>query len=170
MIRLNRPARWLGAVLLSLAMLAAAAPAMAQEISPDQLALARKYIDLTDKADVFGTTIAGTAALTLQQVLKLNPQLGQQAADAVTDVVAEYKQHRGELLDQIARIYAQHFTSDELQQYVTFYSSPAGQKLATSNFSINQQLQRVLQLYSINLQTEFYAKVRAKLKDRGLVN
>ncbi len=60
-------------------------------------------------------------------------------------MVKTYKAQRGQLMDQIARIYAQHFTSDELQQIVTFYSSPTGQKLASTNFDINQQLQKVMQ-------------------------
>lgn len=175
MIRSNRPARWLGAVLLSLSLAAVAAPAFAQqaatqqEISPDQLALARKYVDLTDISDVYGTTVAETAAQTLQQVLKLNPQIGNQANDVVMDVVKQYKGHRADLMDEISRLYAEKFTGDELKQYVDFYSSPAGQKLAKTNFEINQQLQRVLQLYTLNLKTEFFAKVRAELKDKGLM-
>jgi hypothetical protein len=168
MIRLHQRARWLTAAALSLAIFAAALPGYAQEVSPDQLALARKYIDLTDKVDIFGTTIANTAAQTLGQILKLNPTLGQQATDAITQVVGTYKGQKSELLDQVARVYAQHFTGDELQQIVTFYGSPAGQKLASTNFDINQQLQKVLQLYQINLSTEFYAKVRSVLKDKGV--
>ncbi|MDR3472808.1 MAG: DUF2059 domain-containing protein [Devosia sp.] len=167
MIRFNRHSGWLAAVVLSLTMLVAAAPALAQEVSPDQLALARKYVDLTDKVDIFGTSIADIAGRTLQQVLKLNPTLGGVATQAVTDVVNEYKQHRGDLLDQIARVYAQHFSTDELQQMVTFYSSATGQKLALSNFEINQELNKVMQLYQVNLSTEFYAKVRANLKAKG---
>lgn len=168
MMSFNRRLGWLAAAVISLAMFAASAPAFAQEVSPDQLALARKYVDLTDKVDIFGTSIADIAARTLQTVLRLNPTLGGQATQAVTDVVNEYKQRRGDLLDQIARVYAQHFTSDELKQLVTFYSSPVGQKLATSNFEINQQLNKVMQLYQVNLSTEFYAKVRANLKAKGI--
>jgi hypothetical protein len=178
MIRLNRGAMWIGAAALSLSLLTAATPALAQgqaktsqpaqEITPDRLALARKYIDLTDKVDIFGTTVAETAAQTLNQILKLNPGLEKQATSAVTDVVKQYKSQRGELMDQVARIYAQNFSTDELQQYVTFYSSAAGQKLAASNFDINQELQRVMELFSINLKTEFYEKVRTELKSQGV--
>jgi hypothetical protein len=174
MIRSNRPARWLGAALLSLSFMAVAAPGFAQqaqqqEISPDQLALARQYVDLTDITDLFGTTVAETAAQTLQQVLKLNPQIGNQANDVVMDVVKQYKGHNSDLMDQIARLYAERFTSDELKKYVDFYSSPEGKKLAKTNFEINQQAQQVLQLYTINLKTEFYAKVRAELKSKGVM-
>ena len=65
MISSNRRAKWLGAALLSLSMLAVSAPVMAQEISPDQLSLAKKYVDLTDKVDVYGTSVADVAARTL---------------------------------------------------------------------------------------------------------
>ncbi|MEO8883351.1 MAG: DUF2059 domain-containing protein [Devosia sp.] len=168
MISLNRRAAWLSAALLSLSMLAVSAPALAQEISPDQLTLAKKYVDLTDKVDVYGTSVTQVAALTLQQILKLNPTIQQQATDVVTDVVKGYKAQRGVLMDQVARVYASHFTTDELKQIVAFYSSPAGQKLATANFTVNQDLQKVMSLFQVNLSTEFYAKVRAGLKDKGV--
>ncbi len=167
MISFNRRAGWVAATVLVLSMLVSSMPSVAQEISPDQLALARKYVDLTDKVDLYGNSIAQMAGATLQQILKLNPTLGGEATAAVTDVVGQYKQRRSDLMDQIARVYAQHFTTDELQAYVTFYSSPAGQKLATSNFEINQQLSKVMQLFQANLSSEFYAKVRADLKAKG---
>lgn len=168
MISLNRRAAWLSAALLSLSMLAVSAPALAQEISPDQLTLAKKYVDLTDKVDVYGTSVADVAARTLQQVLKLNPTIQEQATDVVTEVVKDYKTQRGALMDQVARVYASHFTTDELKQIVAFYSSPAGQKLANTNFGVNQDLQKVMSLFQINLTTEFYAKVRAGLKAKGV--
>lgn len=168
MISFNQRATAVAAAVLTVAMLAFSAPVFAQEVSPDQLALARKYVDLTDKVDVYGTTVATVAAQTLSQVLKLNPGLGGQATEAVTEVVKTYKGHKGDLMDQIARTYAEHFTTDELQQIVTFYSSPAGAKLAATNFDVNQQLQKVMRLFQANLTTEFYAKVRAVLKEKGV--
>ena len=63
---------------------------------------------------------------------------------------------------------AEAFEATVDSQYVTFYSTPAGQKLATTNFTINQQLQRVMQVFTVNLKTEFYAKVRAELKTKGV--
>ena len=76
MTRINQRATAVAAAVLTVAMLAFSAPAFAQEVSPDQLALARKYVDLTDKVDVYGTTIATVAAQTLNQVyqkVRLSP-------------------------------------------------------------------------------------------------
>ena len=59
------------------------------------------------------------------------------------------------------------FTQDELQQIVTFYESPAGQKLADSAFGINRDAGKVMQLYAYNFGTEFVTKVRSELKAEG---
>ena len=56
-------------VALSLAF-GAAAPAMSQEIPPDQLALARKYVDLTNKAQIY-EAIAAMTAMVAPVMLKL---------------------------------------------------------------------------------------------------
>ncbi|MNL74118.1 hypothetical protein D3C87_1996880 [compost metagenome] len=72
------------------------------------------------------------------------------------------------MLDQFARVYALRFTMDELQTIVTFYESPTGQKLAQANAEINTDLQRVMQVFTNNLQREFFAKVRAELRAQNV--
>jgi hypothetical protein len=168
MIKLNRRAGWLAAAALALTMFSVSAPAFAQEISPDQMALARKYVDLTDKVDIYAASVTDVAQQTVGTILKLNPSIQQQVTAAVTVVINDYKGHRADLMDSIAIIYAQTFTADELQQYVTFYSTPAGQKLLSKNFDINQLLQGAIQTFHANLANEFYAKVKAELKSKGV--
>lgn len=186
---MHSPGRRFGvtlATVLSLAMLAAPLPALAQsgtpaqpakpaqssqavqEISPEHLALARKYVDLTDKQQVYETTVVQVAIDTTRQILSQNPKLTDKVNAVVTDVVKSYKPRKGELLNQIARVYAQKFSVPELKKIVAFYSSDVGQKLAIQNVYINQQLVKVMQLFQANLSTEFYAKVKAGLKKDGI--
>jgi len=146
----------------------AAAPAMAQEVAPEQLALARKYIDLTDRGAVYEVTIVETGVETMQQIVQRNPEIVDQTNAAITKVISDYKGRKGELLDEFARVYALRFTADELQQIVTFYESPTGQKLAQANSEINTDLQRVMQVFSNNLKREFFAKVRSELRTQGI--
>jgi hypothetical protein len=72
------------------------------------------------------------------------------------------------LFDQFARVYAQRFTMEELQQIVDFYETPTGKKLAESNLAINTDLQTVMKVFDNNLKPEFFAKVRAELKAAGI--
>ncbi|WDR02802.1 hypothetical protein PSQ19_00755 [Devosia algicola] len=101
------------AIVLSLSMLAVAAPAMAQEVAPDHLALARQYVDLTDRAAIYETTLVETAIQTSKQILSQSPDLADATNKAIETVLSEYKGRKGELLDQFARIYALRFSIEE---------------------------------------------------------
>ncbi len=160
-------ARALLAVALSVAVLAVALPATAQEVPPEQLALARKYIELTDRAAVYEITLVEIGIGTMRQIVTQNPELVDEVDEAVGKILEEYRDRKGELLDQFARIYAVRFTVDELQEIVTFYESPTGQKLAQANTEVNSDLQAVLQVFTNNTRPEFFAKVRAELREQG---
>jgi uncharacterized protein len=169
MISMMKRAPLLFALLLSLALGVVATPAGAQEseLAPEHLALARQYVDLTDKSGIYEVALVETAVRTMRTIVSQNPEIVQPVDDAITKTLAFYKEKKGDLMDQFARVYAMNFTSEELEQIVAFYESPVGAKLATANATINQSLQDVMQVYQINLGQEFFAKVRAELKAAG---
>jgi hypothetical protein len=148
--------------------LAFAAPVFAQEVPPEQLALARKYVDLTDRAAVYETTMVEIAIGSMRQIVQQNPEIVEQTNAAIGKILEEYKDKKSELLDQFARVYAVRFTIDELQQIVAFYESPTGQKLAASNMEANEDLSRVMQVFTNNVRPEFFAKGRAELRTQGI--
>jgi hypothetical protein len=165
------------AAMLSLSVSAGVAvPALAQdapatqpqEVSPEALALARKYIDLTDHGGIYETAIVRAGINTYQQLLPQNPTIADPLNTAIETVIASYKDKKGDLFDQMARLYALTFTQEELQVIVDFYSSPAGQKLSKANADLNPALQRIMNIFSVNLSKEFFAKVRAELKSKGI--
>ncbi len=145
-----------------------ALPATSQELSPEHLALARKYIDLTDQSGLYESTVVQAGINTYSQLLPQNPEIAEPLNKAIETVISEYKGKKGELFDQIARVYALTFAPEELQQIVDFYASPVGQKLSKANAELNMSIQRVMNVFSVNLNTEFFAKVRAELKSKGI--
>jgi uncharacterized protein len=142
--------------------------AVPQEISPEALTLARKYIDLTDTGAVYETTIVRAGVNTYRQLLPQNPTIAEPLNTAIETVLESYRGEKGQLFDQIARLYALTFTTDELQQIVDFYGSPTGQKLSKANAELNGTIQGVVRVFSDNLNKEFFAKVRAELKAKGI--
>ncbi len=164
---LKKPATLLMALLLSLGGLLAAVPAGAQELAPEHLAVARRYVELTDKSGIYEVSLVKTAVDTMRTLISQNPEITKPVDDAITKTLEEYKGKKGDLLDQFARVYALNFTVEELQQIVAFYESPVGAKLATANATLNQSLQTVMQVFETNLKSEFFAKVRAELKAAG---
>jgi len=165
---LSRLVKSLALMLMVLGMAVIAAPAQAQEIDPAQLALARKYVDLTNKGQLYEVILVQTAQKTSNLFVPQNPTKADQINAAIGKILETYKGKNDDLFDQIARLYAVSFTKDELQQIVDFYSSPTGQKLATSAADINGSVQKVLKVYTYNFGTEFVSKVKAELKAEGL--
>lgn len=157
----------LSLILSSFAVLPAASQ-QASEIAPEHLALARKYIDLTDQSGLYEASIVQAGIRTYQQLLPQNPEIAEPLNTAIETVISSYKGKKGELFDQFARIYALTFTEDELQEIVTFYASPTGIKLAKSNASMSGTINRIMDVFSSNLNTEFFAAVRAELKAKGI--
>lgn len=163
-----RSARAIMGIVLTAGVFAVSAPAFAQEVAPEQLALARQYIDLTDRGAVFETTVVEVGIDTMRQIVTRNPEIIDETNEVIGEVIKEYNGRKGELLDQFARVYAMRFTLDELREVVAFYESPTGQKLAATNSDVNADIRRVLQVYTNNLRTEFFAKVRAALRAQGV--
>ncbi|MGV3491273.1 MAG: DUF2059 domain-containing protein [Devosia sp.] len=139
-----------------------------QEISPEHLALARKYIDLTDSGGLFEVLLVTTGVKTFQTLIKQNPDISVALRDTIGRTIEAQRGKKGELFDQLARNYAIALTVDELTQIVAFYESPAGQKLAQMNVQVNEVNKRVMQIFGNNLGKEFIAAVRADLKTQGL--
>ena len=155
------------AALLAFTMAASVMPAAAQEISPEHLALARKYVDLTDKANIYEAALIKTAIDTMSTITNQNPELVEQTNTAIEKTLAEYKDRKGDLMDQFARVYALNFSMEEMTAIVAFYDSPIGQKLTNANANLNEGMQTIMGIFEANLKREFFAKVRAELKAAG---
>ena len=155
------------AALLAFTMAASVVPAAAQEISPEHLALARKYVDLTDKANIYEAALIKTAIDTMSTITNQNPELVEQTNTAIEKTLAEYKDRKGDLMDQFARVYALNFSMEEMTAIVAFYDSPVGQKLTNATANLNEGMQTIMGIFEANLKREFFAKVRAELKAAG---
>jgi len=163
--RLRRAA---AVVATALALALPVVPAMAQELAPEHLALARQYVDLTDTGAVFESSLVTTGIGSMRTLLAQNPGMTDAVNTAIEKVLTTYRDRKGELMDQFARVYASRFSIEELREIVAFYSSKTGTKLAQANLQVNNELQAVMQVFEANMRPEFFAKVRAELRAVGI--
>ncbi|MDO8359489.1 MAG: DUF2059 domain-containing protein [Devosia sp.] len=165
---LSRLRLWAAPAALALSLVfGAVAPVLAQEIPPEQLQLARRYVDLTDKAGIYEAVLVQTAAQTSKLLSQSNPEISDKIDAAIGKILEQYKGKKDDLFNQFARVYATTFTQDELTQIVAFYETPAGNKLASSALDINTGIRAVMMVFTNNFGTEFVTKVRAELKSQG---
>lgn len=138
-----------------------------QEISPEHLASARSYIELTDNANVYEITLIEIGLNVMRIIIQQDPSLADPVQAAIQTAFDEYEERKGELYDQFARIYAMRFTQAELETILDFYNTEVGQKLLANNVTINQDMQVVLRVWEENTQREFLSRVRAILREEG---
>ncbi len=141
--------------------------ATAQELSPEHIALARKFVDLSYKITTFEQSLIQTGIDVSNQILKQDPSLEKQSNKAIGDAIGYFAKQKDDVLNQFARVYALRFSMDELKQLNAFYETPVGQKLAGLQPTIDQDIVKLYQLYEQNMRKEFYARVRADLVAQG---
>ena len=72
-----------------------------------------------------------------------------------------------ELNDEMAKLYATHFTDQELKAILAFYKSPVGQKLLAEQPTVVDASMRYAQDWANKLSDQVIAKMREELKKRG---
>lgn len=148
--------------------MAFASPAQAQlEISPEHLAKAREYVDLTDSAQLYERALVEMGLRVMRLMIQEDPSLRDPLINALQTVYDNYLLNRDPLYNQFARIYAVRFSVEELDEILAFYNTPVGQKLLGQNATINEDLQLALQVWTRNMSTEFLSRVRTELRNQG---
>lgn len=160
--------RLAAALVISGAALVAFTPAQAQqEISPEHLAKAREYVDMTDSSQLYERTLVEMGLRVMRVMVQEDPSLRDPLIAALQTVYDAYLANRDPLYNQFARIYAIRFSIEELQQIIDFYNTEVGQKLLDQNPAINEDLTTVLAVWSRNTGPEFLSRVRAELREQG---
>lgn len=153
---------------LVLALSFAAPGAIAQELSPEQITTARQYVDLSYKSSIYEQSLLQAGIDVDKLLLQQNPTINKQANDAIGRTIAFFAKRKDDVYNQFARVYASRFTLEELKQLVAFAETPVGKKLADQLTAINNEILQVYQVYESNMRQEFFAKVRADLKEQGI--
>lgn len=141
--------------------------AHAQEIGPEHLALAKKYVAMTDTGHLYERIIVDTSKKSMDFLVQQNPAIAASIATAAKDVATSYFDGNNELHDSFARIYAVRFSVEELNEIIAFYETPVGQKLLANNQDIGKNIESAAMIWKSNLETEIAIKLRTLLKERG---
>jgi hypothetical protein len=116
---------------------------------------------------MFDPLIPGVIESAKNSLLPTNPQLGKDLNEVATQLRKEYEPKRAELLNEVAKVYAQHFSEQELKDLVAFYKTPLGRKMITEEpLALNQSL-GAAQAWATRFSDEVLERFRAEMKKRG---
>jgi len=144
----------------------AQAPA-AKPPSPAALLIAKQIVEIKGVKDVFDPVVRGVVEKAKSVFLQTNFMLSKDINEIAANVHKDYDARVSELVDATARIYATHFTEQELKDMLTFYQSPLGRKMIVEEPKALDESMQNAATWADNLSEDVMAKMRAEMKKRG---
>lgn len=155
------------AAALAAACLAGGGVARAQAPTPAAIAAAKELVVAKGGTAMFEPLIPGVIESAKNTFLPTNPQLAQPLEQVAVELRKEYEPKNAEILNEVAKIYAQHFTEQELKDLVAFYKTPLGKKLLTQEPLALDQSLKAAQAWAVHFSDEVIERFRVEMKKKG---
>ena len=134
------------------------------DLSPETLALAAQVVELSGTSRTFDELLPNIADEAKQAFVRANPQMQLGIIEIVDRVARDLVSRRGELDTYLAQIWGAAFTNDELQEFVDFYNTDAGKKLASVQNRLLAVEMAAAQKWSRDIARALTEKVSAELR------
>jgi hypothetical protein len=135
--------------------------------SPTALLLAKELIDLKGAAAAYDPLVNGVIQYHRNFFIQNNPNLGKELDSVAQKLAADLAPRKAEMQQELTRIYASHFTEQELKDALTFFKTPLGRKLIIEEPKALEASMQAADDWSRRFATEVDAKFRAEMQKRG---
>ncbi len=160
------------ALLLAAAVLALSlnTPSARAQTAPDaaRLAAAREMMQVAGVARQFSQVMPVLMRQLAQGFVAVAPDKAEVITDVFAKLGGKFDERKGELIDQIAALYAEQLNLEELNAVIGFYRSPAGAKMMSIQPQVMRQSMLLGQRWGAQLGREIEAEARRELKKRGI--
>ncbi len=165
----------LAAASLALGMALLGAPAMAQqgtsvplkEGSPAAIAAAKEILAMKNASAMYANAIPNLVQQTKDQLLQSNLNYQKDLNEVAVIVAQKLAGREKEIGDGMAKIYANEFTEQELKDLVTFYKSPLGAKLLSTEPRAIQFSMSYMNQWAQNFAEVINGEFRGEMRKRG---
>jgi hypothetical protein len=108
------------------------------------------------------------AANMTKAFVSLAPHAEKQIQEVMGQLLDRFSQRKNELIDQIASLYAEKLTLEEIQELTRFYSTGVGAKFIAMLPELMQRSMLLGQRWGEAIGREIEAEARQELKKRGI--
>ena len=144
-----------------------ATPSNPSEPSPAEILMAKQILELKHVQDVFQPLVRGVIIKTRDSFMQTNFMWSKDLNDVAADLEKQYSSRVNELVDEAARIYAGHFSEQELKQLLTLYRSPLGQKIIDEEPKALDESMAAAGAWADLFSHDVIESMRAEMKKRG---
>jgi uncharacterized protein len=139
----------------------------AQEPTPAALAAAREMLVVKGGIAFFEPVVPGVIESVKNTFLPTNPNLSRELDEVAALLHKDFESKRAEVLTNVAKIFAKHFTEQELKQITAFYKTPIGQKMIKEEPAAIEESLMMTQQWGDAFSEVVMARFRAEMRKKG---
>ena len=152
-------------VFLGAAMLAA--PAYADGPTPDQVELAKKILISVGLKASMDQIVPAMLGQLENQLSQIHPEQQKPLHETLVALVPEFQSGEADVFTDTSRVLAGRLSTEELQQTLTYFDSPAGQKYTQAQAPILEMLASSGGLWRQKLTKIIVDRTREEMKKKG---
>jgi len=155
------------ALAAALALACLAGEVRAQAPTPGALAAARELVAVKGAAAMFNPLVPGVIESAKNSFLPTNPQLAKPLDEEALALRKEFAAKSAEVVDEVAKVYAVHFSEQELKDIVAFYKTPVGKKLIAEEPRVLEDGMKAAQSWATTFSDVVVERFRTEMKKKG---
>lgn len=155
-------------VALLVASVFVAMPSQAQELTESHLAAAKEAMQATGATTRLDGILVEVASFTKAGLIATRPDIEGDITQIVDEAAISLAPRRGPLEDEVATIYANVFTEDELKTISGFFGSETGAKFLNETPFLFRQVDEASKVWRTGITRDLSQMVQEKLKEKGL--
>ena len=146
------------------------AAAQAEKIDPARLEAARKLIRTTTSDRLIDQVLNMAIGQVTMLMVRMKPEKKKELSEIMHKLGAEMKSSRRkqELYEKIARIYAKHFTTEEMNKLIAFYETPVGRKFVQKMPEVMMESQRAGMEWGRSIAQDLFKRAKEEAKKKGI--
>ena len=135
--------------------------------SPAAIAAAKEILAMKNAGAMYASAVPNIVQRTKDALLQTNLNYQKDLNEVAVTVAQTMAGREKEIGDQMAKIYANDFTEQELKDLVTFYKSPLGKKLLAQEPRSIQASMGYMNQWAQTFAEEVNGQFRAEMRKRG---
>jgi hypothetical protein len=148
---------------------AVAQPALAQQrASPEAVDAAKALIEVTGAAAQFDQALPLMMGPLTKAFIALAPGRAGEIREIMAEMLKRFSSRKGELIDEVASIYAQKMSIEDMREITKFYQSDVGRRMVEAQPDIMRRSILAGQSWGQRIGAEIDAEMRRELKKRGI--
>jgi len=153
--------------LLSLAVALFAAPAYADEPTPDQIDLAKKILISVGLKSSMDQIVPAMLGQLENQLTQIHPDQQKPLHETLLALLPEFQKGEDAVFADTSKVLALKLSADELKQTLTYFDSPAGKKYTQAQAPILEMLASSGGLWRQQLTKIIVDRTREEMKKKG---